>query len=67
MGHLRLPGAGRPRRVLADAKDKDTAALADNPLVFPDSGMRGRLAVARDIRAAERAEFAQRWNGIVGL
>ncbi|MYU30341.1 MULTISPECIES: extracellular solute-binding protein [Streptomyces] len=55
------------RDVLADAKDKDTAALADNPLVFPDSGMRGRLAVARDIRAAERAEFAQRWNGIVGL
>ncbi|MCG0067771.1 extracellular solute-binding protein [Streptomyces tricolor] len=55
------------RDVLADAKDKDTAALADNPLVFPDSGMRGRLAVARDIRAAERTEFAQRWNGIVGL
>ncbi|GEK02763.1 PotD/PotF family extracellular solute-binding protein [Streptomyces sp. 1-11] len=55
------------REVLAASKDKDTAALADNPLIFPDSTMRGRLAVARDITSAERLELAKRWNTIVGL
>ncbi|MFJ7151795.1 PotD/PotF family extracellular solute-binding protein [Streptomyces sp. NPDC100445] len=55
------------RDVLADSKDKDTAALADNPLIFPDSGMRRRLAVARDITSTERAEYARRWNRIAGL
>ncbi|MEU6772068.1 spermidine/putrescine ABC transporter substrate-binding protein [Streptomyces sp. NPDC046759] len=53
--------------VLASSKDKDTAALADNPLIFPDAGMRERLAIARDITSTERVEFAKRWNGIVGL
>ncbi|MHC3471810.1 polyamine ABC transporter substrate-binding protein [Streptomyces sp. 7R007] len=53
--------------VLASSKDADTAALAENPLVFPDAGMRRRLAIARDIAANERTEFAQRWNRIVGL
>ncbi|MFF5535302.1 PotD/PotF family extracellular solute-binding protein [Streptomyces cinerochromogenes] len=55
------------REVLARARDKDTAALADNPLVFPDGMMRERLAVARDITSAERTEFARRWNRIAGL
>ncbi|MFE5404022.1 spermidine/putrescine ABC transporter substrate-binding protein [Streptomyces sp. NPDC056580] len=55
------------REVLAASKDEDTAALADNPLIFPDSTMRGRLAVARDITSAERLELAKRWNTIVGL
>ncbi|MFI8242263.1 extracellular solute-binding protein [Streptomyces sp. NPDC085866] len=55
------------REVLAASKDKDTAALADNPLVFPDSTMRKRLAIARDITSTERVEFAKRWNQIVGL
>ncbi|GHA38479.1 MULTISPECIES: polyamine ABC transporter substrate-binding protein [Streptomyces] len=55
------------REVLAAAKDEETAALADNPLIFPDSGMRRRLAVARDITSTERPEFTRRWNGIVGL
>ncbi|MFF8729760.1 extracellular solute-binding protein [Streptomyces sp. NPDC015171] len=55
------------REILADAKDRETAALADNPLIFPDPGMRRRLAIARDITAAERTEFARRWNKIVGL
>ncbi|MEU5794585.1 extracellular solute-binding protein [Streptomyces sp. NPDC047813] len=53
--------------VLANASDKDTAALADNPLIFPDSTMRSRLAIARDITSAQRVEFARRWNQIVGL
>ncbi|EST33760.1 polyamine-binding lipoprotein [Streptomyces roseochromogenus subsp. oscitans DS 12.976] len=55
------------KEVLAASKDKDTAALADNPLIFPDSGMRKRLAIARDITSTERVEFAKRWNKIVGL
>ena len=53
--------------VLASSKDKDTAALADNPLIFPDTKMRSRLAIARDITSKERVEFAKRWNKIVGL
>ncbi|MCS0604238.1 extracellular solute-binding protein [Streptomyces sp. LP11] len=55
------------REVLSASKDKDTAALADNPLIFPDSTMRERLAIARDITSAERVEFARRWNRIAGL
>ncbi|MFJ3638208.1 spermidine/putrescine ABC transporter substrate-binding protein [Streptomyces sp. NPDC090108] len=55
------------KEVLAASKDKDTAALADNPLIFPDSTMRERLAIARDITSTERLEFAKRWNAIVGL
>ncbi|OXY90868.1 polyamine ABC transporter substrate-binding protein [Streptomyces diastatochromogenes] len=55
------------REVLAASKDKDTAALADNPLIFPDTTMRKRLAIARDITSTERVEFAKRWNKIVGL
>ncbi|MFF1407578.1 spermidine/putrescine ABC transporter substrate-binding protein [Streptomyces sp. NPDC058294] len=55
------------REVLAASRDKDTAALADNPLIFPDPGMRERLAVARDITSTERGEFARRWNRIAGL
>ncbi|MFF5187251.1 PotD/PotF family extracellular solute-binding protein [Streptomyces sp. NPDC000345] len=53
--------------VLADSGDEETAALADNPLIFPDAAMRDRLAVARDITSTERPEFARRWNAIVGL
>lgn len=55
------------REILAADHDKDTAALADNPLIFPDAVMRGRLAIARDITTTERLEFAKRWNGIAGL
>ncbi|MGW3194452.1 extracellular solute-binding protein [Streptomyces sp. NPDC001118] len=55
------------KEVLAASKDKDTAALADNPLIFPDTTMRKRLAIARDITSTERVEFAKRWNKIVGL
>ncbi|MEW2401501.1 spermidine/putrescine ABC transporter substrate-binding protein [Streptomyces sp. NPDC046862] len=53
--------------VLASAGDKDTAALAEDPLIFPDTTMRRHLAVARDITPGERRDFAKRWNGIVGL
>ncbi|WP_353944990.1 spermidine/putrescine ABC transporter substrate-binding protein [Streptomyces sp. HUAS MG91] len=55
------------RDILADAKDKETAALAEDPLIFPDDKMRSRLAIARDITSKERTEFAKRWNAIAGL
>ncbi|MFE0947518.1 ABC transporter substrate-binding protein [Streptomyces mutabilis] len=55
------------RDVLASSDDAETAALAEDPLIFPDAAMRERLAVARDIAAGERTEFAKRWNGIVGV
>ncbi|MFD9909001.1 spermidine/putrescine ABC transporter substrate-binding protein [Streptomyces sp. NPDC059063] len=55
------------RDVLASAKDKELAALAENPLIFPDDRMRKRLAIARDITAKERPEFARRWNALAGL
>ncbi|MFD8720441.1 extracellular solute-binding protein [Streptomyces sp. NPDC059629] len=55
------------QQVLAASKDKDTAALADNPLIFPNAEMRKRLAIARDITSSERVDFAKRWNTIVGL
>ncbi|MCX5086586.1 spermidine/putrescine ABC transporter substrate-binding protein [Streptomyces sp. NPDC056121] len=55
------------REILADAKDKDTAALAEDPLIFPDDTMRRRLAIARDITSKERPELAKRWNAIAGL
>ncbi|MFE1285956.1 PotD/PotF family extracellular solute-binding protein [Streptomyces sp. NPDC058751] len=55
------------RDVLASSKDEDTAALAEDPLIFPDAAMRERLAIARDITSAERAEFAKRWNVTAGL
>jgi spermidine/putrescine transport system substrate-binding protein len=55
------------REILAGSKDKDTAALAEDPLIFPDDTMRARLAIARDITSKERPELAKRWNAIAGL
>ncbi|WP_097870548.1 polyamine ABC transporter substrate-binding protein [Streptomyces sp. rh34] len=55
------------RDVLASAKDEETAALAEDPLIFPDGAMRERLAIARDITSEERMGFAKKWNSIVGL
>ncbi|MDQ8707067.1 spermidine/putrescine ABC transporter substrate-binding protein [Streptomyces sp. LHD-70] len=55
------------RDVLASAKDEETAALAEDPLIFPDDAMRTRLAIARDITSRERPELAKRWNGVAGL
>ncbi|MFG2892930.1 PotD/PotF family extracellular solute-binding protein [Streptomyces sp. NPDC048248] len=55
------------REILASAKDKERAALAEDPLIFPDDAMRKRLAIARDITSEERITFAKEWNAIVGL
>ncbi|MFF0473089.1 PotD/PotF family extracellular solute-binding protein [Streptomyces sp. NPDC004284] len=55
------------QHVLANSGDEELVALAEDPLIFPDADMRGRLAIARDITAEERQEFAKRWNSIVGL
>ncbi|MFB7936977.1 spermidine/putrescine ABC transporter substrate-binding protein [Streptomyces sp. NPDC056049] len=53
--------------VLADSGDEELAALAEDPLIFPDKEMRDRLSIARDITSTERRAMAKRWNGIVGL
>ncbi|MFF9570907.1 spermidine/putrescine ABC transporter substrate-binding protein [Streptomyces sp. NPDC014685] len=55
------------REVLAAAKDKETAELAEDPLIFPDDEMRERLTIARDITSEERTGFAKKWNAIAGL
>ncbi|MFH9137746.1 spermidine/putrescine ABC transporter substrate-binding protein [Streptomyces sp. NPDC017524] len=55
------------RDVLASSKNAETAALAEDPLIFPDGAMRERLAIARDITSGERMDFAKKWNSIVGL
>ncbi|GHE67896.1 polyamine-binding lipoprotein [Streptomyces longispororuber] len=55
------------RDVLASSKDKELAALAEDPLVFPDGALRERLAIARDITPEERPDLAKRWNSLVGL
>ncbi|MHA4774857.1 polyamine ABC transporter substrate-binding protein [Streptomyces sp. MSC1_001] len=55
------------RDVLADSGDEELAALAEDPLIFPDTAMRSRLAIARDITSEERQVFAKKWNAIVGL
>ncbi|MEW2083022.1 spermidine/putrescine ABC transporter substrate-binding protein [Streptomyces sp. NPDC005283] len=55
------------RDVLASSKDEETAALAEDSLIFPDDAMRKRLAIARDITSEERPLLAKRWNAIVGL
>ncbi|MDQ0907312.1 spermidine/putrescine-binding protein [Streptomyces canus] len=52
--------------VLAASKDEDTAALAENLLIFPGAQMRERRVIARDITSKERVEDAKRWNVIVG-
>ncbi|MFE2558560.1 PotD/PotF family extracellular solute-binding protein [Streptomyces sp. NPDC059352] len=53
--------------VLADSGDEELVALAEDPLIFPDADMRGRLAIARDIGPDERQAYARKWNAIVGL
>ncbi|MFF7178940.1 extracellular solute-binding protein [Streptomyces sp. NPDC008121] len=55
------------RDLLADSGDEERAALAEDPLIFPDDAMRARLAIPRDVTSEERSEFAKRWNAIVGL
>ncbi|MER7349540.1 spermidine/putrescine ABC transporter substrate-binding protein [Streptomyces aurantiacus] len=55
------------RDILASSKDEELAALAEDPLIFPDDAMRKRLVIARDITSGERTEFAKRWNSLAGL
>ncbi|GAA0693259.1 spermidine/putrescine ABC transporter substrate-binding protein [Kitasatospora atroaurantiaca] len=49
------------------AKDPETAALADEPLIFPTDEIRTRLHTMRDVTAAERPEFHQVWGQVAGV
>lgn len=55
------------RDVLASSGDRATAALADDPLIFPSDELRARLGFMRDIPEAQRPEFEEAWNAVVGL
>jgi spermidine/putrescine transport system substrate-binding protein len=55
------------REVLAKSPDPDTAALADEPLMFPTDEIRARLQVMRDVTAAERPGLHQIWGQVAGV
>lgn len=54
------------REVLASSKEPGKAALAEDPLVFPD-GIGERLRTMRDPLPEERPGFEEAWNAVVGL
>ncbi|WP_033822802.1 spermidine/putrescine ABC transporter substrate-binding protein [Kitasatospora sp. MBT63] len=55
------------REVLAGSSDEETAALAEEPLIFPTDEMRARLHTMRDVTPAERPEFHQVWGQVAGV
>ncbi|MDH6578869.1 spermidine/putrescine ABC transporter substrate-binding protein [Kitasatospora sp. MAP5-34] len=55
------------REVLARSTDPDTAALADEPLIFPGAEIRAKLQTMRDVTAAERPDFHQIWGQVAGV
>ncbi|WP_395298547.1 spermidine/putrescine ABC transporter substrate-binding protein [Kitasatospora hibisci] len=55
------------REVLADSGDRETAELAEHPLVFPTEEMRARLHTMRDVSAAERPDLHKVWTRITGV
>ncbi|MER5641561.1 spermidine/putrescine ABC transporter substrate-binding protein [Kitasatospora sp. NPDC002227] len=55
------------REVLAKSDDADTAAMADEPLMFPTDEMRARLHTMRDVTADERPGLHQIWGQVAGV
>lgn len=55
------------REVLAKSDDPDTAALADEPLIFPTDEIRAKLHTMRDVTATERPDFHQIWGQVAGV
>ncbi|MER5867625.1 spermidine/putrescine ABC transporter substrate-binding protein [Kitasatospora sp. NPDC002040] len=55
------------RDVLAGSSDAETAALAEEPLMFPTDEMRARLHSMRDVTAAERPDFHRIWGKVAGV
>ncbi|MFD9130474.1 spermidine/putrescine ABC transporter substrate-binding protein [Kitasatospora sp. NPDC059571] len=55
------------RDVLADSDDADTAALAEEPLIFPTDEIRARLHTMRDVTAEERPDFHRVWGRVAGV
>ncbi|MFJ1707363.1 spermidine/putrescine ABC transporter substrate-binding protein [Kitasatospora sp. NPDC088346] len=55
------------RDVLAGSSDEETAALAEEPLIFPTDEMRARLHTMRDVTSAERPGFHQVWGQVAGV
>jgi spermidine/putrescine transport system substrate-binding protein len=48
------------------AKDKETAELAENPLVFPDDETRSRLALAPTLTVEEEQQMNERFEQVIG-
>ncbi|KQV17850.1 spermidine/putrescine ABC transporter substrate-binding protein [Kitasatospora sp. Root107] len=55
------------RDVLANSADAETAALAEEALMFPTDEMRARLHAMRDVTAAERPDFHRIWGKVAGV
>ncbi|MDH6129158.1 spermidine/putrescine ABC transporter substrate-binding protein [Kitasatospora sp. GP82] len=55
------------REVLAKNEDPVTAALADEPLIFPTDEIRAKLHTMRDVTAEERPGFHQIWGKVAGV
>lgn len=55
------------REVLAQSDDQDTAALADEPLIFPTDEIRRKLHTMRDVKADERPGLHQVWGKVAGV
>ncbi|GAA1175629.1 spermidine/putrescine transport system substrate-binding protein [Kitasatospora gansuensis] len=55
------------RDVLANSADAETAALAEEALMFPTDEMRARLHSMRDVTAAERPDFHRIWGKVAGV
>ncbi|MFF1906713.1 spermidine/putrescine ABC transporter substrate-binding protein [Kitasatospora sp. NPDC058218] len=55
------------REVLAASGDKEKAALAEHPLLFPTDEMRARLHTMRDVTSAERPGLHKVWGRITGV
>lgn len=55
------------RDVLASSSDRATAALAEDPLIFPTDELRARLTSMRDVPEEYRPEFEEAWNAVVGF
>ncbi|SCF58539.1 spermidine/putrescine transport system substrate-binding protein [Streptomyces sp. Cmuel-A718b] len=49
------------------SKDEETAALAEDPLIFPTARCGNGSPPPATSPPKERTDFAQKWNGLVGL
>ncbi|HWT95256.1 MAG TPA: spermidine/putrescine ABC transporter substrate-binding protein [Solirubrobacteraceae bacterium] len=54
------------QEILAADKDKDTAALAENTLIFPDDATRQRLHATAELSVEEEQQMNEAFAGVTG-